>query len=136
MPLLKKIDPSWQPSENKGLQVGEIMEFNGAYEELVKGEMAMLVDEAGNEQELPNQRFTCPICFTTVTGLLSFVDHISEHSPRRKEVKEAAASAIAGEITQEITTEPVVDTRAEEIKAKRRAALEKARAARKLKLAQ
>lgn len=130
MPLLKKINDSWQPAENRGLQLGEVIDFPGDVEVLVKTGMAMIVDEAGNEMELPNQRFTCPICFNDAIGLMGFVDHVTGHSPKTKKI-----------VTEEPKVEVPVevpsaekswkDLTPEEQKARRIANLEKARAARK-----
>jgi hypothetical protein len=107
MALVKKINDGWEPSENPGLKVGDTIEVTN-YESLVKGGMAVLVDEAGNEVELPNQPFTCPICFEVNHGLMNFVAHVSDnHGPKpTKETQEAAAKAIAG-TPEPVTVEPI-----------------------------
>lgn len=106
MTLVKKVNDLWQPSENPGLKIGETMEVTD-YERLVKGGMAVLVDETGNELELPGQVFTCPICFTTHQGLSSFHEHIATHLQKNKENMEAQVAAL-----------PEKKTEAEELKEK------------------
>ena len=114
MPLLKKIDDSWTPKEFPNVQVGDTIQFDAPFEALVRGGQAIIVDKDGNELELPGQMFECPVCFEKIEGLRSFTEHVSGHMPKPK-------------------TEPV-DTKKDEIRAKRLAALEKARAARKANL--
>lgn len=146
MPLLKKIHDSWQPAEKRDLQLGEVIDFPGDVEVLVKSGMAMIVDEAGNELELPNQKFTCPICFNDATGLMGFVEHVTGHSPKPKkstiegtepmpEAETVTREEVVAQIPNERgSAEPENGlTKEELLKAKRLAALEKARAARKAK---
>lgn len=83
MTLVKKVNDLWQPSEKPNLKVGETIEVT-AYESLVRGGMAILVDEAGNELEMPGQLFTCPICFKNSDGLSIFHDHIATHLKKNK----------------------------------------------------
>lgn len=141
MAWLKKIDPSWVPAEKRDLQVGEIWEFNGPFEALVKGKMAILVDAEGNEQELPGQKFTCPICFADVEGLLGFTEHVATHKPTPKAKVESKPEPAK---VEEKPVAPVVEVKAgetpaeakpaqDEARAKRLAALEKARQARMAK---
>jgi hypothetical protein len=119
MAFLKKVNPDWQPQEKPGLQVNEVIDFSGPYEVLVRTGMAVLVDSEGNEIELPGQIFECPVCFVKIEGLRAFIDHVSTHAPKPKPV----------------APEEKKKTKKEIIRAKRLAALEKARAARKEKLA-
>ncbi len=46
--ILKKLDPSWSPSEARFLQVGETIEWGGDATQLVKDGMVVEVDEKGN----------------------------------------------------------------------------------------
>lgn len=89
MTLVKKINDLWQPSEKPNLKMGETIEVT-AYETLVKEGNAILVDEAGNELEMPGQFFTCPICFTQSDGLTAFHNHIATHLKKNKETMEEA----------------------------------------------
>lgn len=141
MAYLKKVHPEWSPAEKRDIQVGEVMEFNGPYVELVKGGMAILVDGSGNELELPGQKLTCPICFNEIEGLYNFVDHVSGHGKKSKvavspvEVEEAPTVTPEVKTLTESVNEELEKQKAEDLKAKRMAALEKARAARKGKKA-
>lgn len=90
--LLKKVDPNWYPSENPRLQVGETVDLT-SYETLVRAGIAVCVDEAGNEMELPNQPLTCPICFQVPLGIYNFVTHVGSHSPAKKEIEAVQGSA-------------------------------------------
>src|SRR5258708_9741112 len=49
MAIVKKVNPDWYPSEKRDLQVGEVFEFPGNVEQLVKEGTVTLVDENGNE---------------------------------------------------------------------------------------
>lgn len=122
MTFLKKINDRWNPQEKPGLQVGEVVDFPGPCETLVRGGMALLVDKDGNEVELPGQTFECPVCFRKIEGLKSFIDHVSGHMPKPK-IK-----------TEETKTDVAAEEKKKDIRAKRLAALEKARAARIAKL--
>ena len=112
MAFLKKVKEEWQPKEFPSVQIGEIVDFPGPYEALVRNGSAILVDKDGNEMELPGQTFECPVCFGKIEGLSLFTEHVSGHiSPPKKE---------------EVKIKP--ENKADEIRAKRLAALEKARA--------
>ena len=63
MAFLKKVKEEWKPKEFPDVQVGEIIDFPGPYEILVRNGSAILVDKDGNEMELPGQTFECPVCF-------------------------------------------------------------------------
>ena len=129
MAFLKKVKEEWQPKEFPNAHVGEIIDFPGPYEALIRNGSAILVDKDGNELELPGQTFECPVCFNKVEGLSGFTQHVSGHMPKPKE------KIVVEEKTEEkpkIVTE-AEETRQAEIRAKRLAALEKARAARKEK---
>jgi hypothetical protein len=140
MAWLKKVNPDWMPSEKRNLQVGEVFEFNGPYESLIKGGMAILVDAEGNEQELPGQKFTCPICFSEIEGLLGFTEHVTSHRPAPKkeepkkeepkpEVEPEPTTAVV-ETVEESSTVTEAVSKEDDIRAKRLAALQKAREAR------
>ena len=122
MPLLKKLSPNWTPIEFPNVKVGDVIQFDAPYEELVRGGMAMIVDKDGNELELPGQMFECPVCFEKIQGLQNFTDHVSGHMPKAKPVAKEP-------VKKDIPVENI-GNRADEIRAKRLAALEKARAAR------
>ena len=126
MALLKKVSDSWQPAEKPDLQIGGIVELTN-YESLVKSGLAVLVDEKGNEMELPGQEFNCPVCFLKISGLLDFTNHVSKHLKSK-------TTSVPERIEEEtsLATEPE-DKRKAEIRAKRLLALEKARQARKEK---
>lgn len=145
MAWLKKVNPDWMPSEKRNLQVGEVFEFNGPYESLIKGGMAILVDAEGNEQELPGQKFTCPICFSEIEGLLGFTEHVTSHRPTKKEepkkeepkleepkpeVKTEPTTAVAEATGGESSTATEAISKEDDIRAKRLASLQKAREAR------
>lgn len=98
--LLKKINELWQPSEKPGLQINEVLDFGGSYETLVKQGMAILVDENGTELPLPTP-LECPICFTVVVGLYEFVEHVSTHSPKKREEAKAATEALVKKLEEE-----------------------------------
>jgi len=123
MTFLKKVNENWNPVEFSGMSVGDINDFPGPYENLVRSGMAVLVDKDGNEIELPGQVFECPICFGSSQGLTAFVEHVSTHKPKIKE-----------ETVVEEKTEGKSKTVSEALYNKRLAALEKARAARKAKV--
>jgi len=124
MAFLKKINESWQPLEKPGLAVGEIIDFPASYEALVRGGMAILVDKDGNELELPGQMFDCPVCFKKIEGLKGFTDHVSKHLPKPKEEKTVT------EVKTEGKAVTATEAKENDIRAKRLAALEKAREAR------
>lgn len=124
MALLKKINTNWEPSESRGLKIGDTLEVTN-YEASVKSGMAILVDEAGNEIEMPGQKFNCPVCYREVEGLLNFIEHVSTHTPKR------AAAPKDPEVETQTTVVISTEEAKEEVKNKRLAALEKARAARK-----
>lgn len=102
---LKKISDDWTPSENKNLKVGEIIEFNAPYEALVKQGKAILVDELGNEMELPGQELTCPICFNTTNELQKFMEHVGSHYKKKQENLEQQLNKLQEEKKAE---EPIV----------------------------
>lgn len=85
MVWLKKVNPNWTPSENRTLQVGEIIEFNAPFEQLVKEGTAILVDENGSELELPGQEFVCPICFEKTEGVQEFLAHVTDHAAKQQD---------------------------------------------------
>lgn len=88
MVKLKKTNPAWVPSENPGLKVGDIVEITD-YKRLVRERNAVLVDEDGNELPMPDQVFSCPICFKATTSLTEFTAHVTDaHSPKPKVVEE------------------------------------------------
>ena len=133
MSLLKKVNDAWEPSEKPNLKIGDTIEVTN-YETLVKTGMAVLVDENGNELELPGQKFTCPICFVVVSGVMSLSEHLATHLKKNKQalenkvVEQNVAATIA---KQETETKEV---KADESKKMTRAEiLAKARAARKIK---
>jgi len=113
MTFLKKVNENWQPIEKPGLKVGEIFDFPGPYEALIRQGVAVLVDKGGNEIELPGQVFECPVCFEKVEGLQGFTDHVSKHLKSK---------------TVEKISEEKVEEKADSARAKRLANLEKARA--------
>ena len=82
MAWLKKVDPEWHPSENRNLQVGELIQL-GAYEKLVRDGTAVMVDKDGNEIELPGQELICPICFTKFIGIQTFMEHVGIHAKKK-----------------------------------------------------
>ena len=84
MAFLKKVNENWSPKENPNVEVGDIVDFPGPIESLVRSGMAILVDKDGNEIELPVQVFQCPVCFEEVVGLRGFIDHVSTHKPKPK----------------------------------------------------
>lgn len=148
MTLLKKINDQWMPSENPGLKIGDTLEVTD-YESLVRGGMAVLVDETGNELELPGQSFNCPICFKVVVGLEGFHSHVATHLLKNKENMEAAikkveetpAPVVVKTEVEELKANVVAEVekqnaekKAEDAKAKRIAALAKAREAKKAKI--
>ena len=144
MPLVKKINDSWQPAENPNLKIGEVVELTNV-EALVKNGLAVLVDESGNELELPGQFFNCPICFTKTEGASGLMEHLSVHLKNNKKVMEdqiktletvveTIPETVVEEVKEEITTPEVKElTPEEKLKQTRAAALEKARAARQKK---
>lgn len=126
MALLKKVNPDWQPAEKSNLAVGETIEVTD-YENLVKSGFAVLVDEKGNEMELPGQEFNCPVCFLRINGLLNFTTHVSTHLKSK-------STSVSEQTKEEVSTvTELEDKRKTEIRAKRLLALEKARQARKAK---
>ncbi len=140
MSLLKKINDTWNPSEKPDLKVGETLEVTN-YEVLVRSGMAVLVDENGNELELPGQKFTCPICFSSLEGVMALTEHLSTHLKKNQQnledriVQQKVAETLSKEPVAKETSPEVVKTEEEikkdEIKSRRLAALEKARAVRK-----
>jgi hypothetical protein len=89
--LVRKKNPSWQPSENKGLQVGEALEVTD-YRRLVEAGMADLVDEDGNILPLPGTIFVCGICFTKCDSHGDYMYHaLTAHKDmiKKKQVDES-----------------------------------------------
>lgn len=121
MTLVKKINPLWEPSENRGLKVGETIDVT-AYETLVREGNAILVDGSGNELEMPGQLFTCPICFKDSDGLNAFYDHIATHLKKNKIAMEETLKKM--EENPVIKVEPVT-TVVETLKAEVKAEVEK-----------
>lgn len=102
MAFLKKINDQWQPSERPNWQVNEVWDFPGPYQELVKSGMAVLVDEFGNELELPGQKLVCPICFTESEGITSFVTHVTDHAAKtNKNLEQRVDAAKEAQKTEE-----------------------------------
>lgn len=80
MALLRKKNPEWFPSENKGLLVGDTIEISD-YRTLVEEGNAELVDEAGTVLPLPGTVFVCGICFEKCLSHSDYVAHVlKEHS--------------------------------------------------------
>jgi hypothetical protein len=132
MAVLKKIDPNWQPAENRGLQVGQTIEI-GDYVELVKQGNAVLVDEAGNEIPLPGTVFTCPSCFTQLKSVDAFLAHIeTSHNPTAKPVIKTPAEKPA-EVKAEVVVVEAVKTEPEKQKESFGEKMARARAAAKAK---
>jgi hypothetical protein len=123
MPLLKKISDDWTPKEFPDVHVGDTIQFDAPYEQLVRTGKAIIVDKDGNELELPGQLFECPVCFVKVEGLKNFTEHVSSHMPKPTVVK-----------TEEKTDKVEKPKVSDDIIAKRLANLAKAREARKLNL--
>ena len=138
MSLVKKINPSWYPSENRSLKVGETIEITD-YNSLVRNGVAVLVDENGVEQPLPGLKFPCPVCFKETTSLAEFTAHVGVNHQVGTKTPEPtavlphveAATTVGGVVEEE--TEGKVATAAEITKARRVAALAKARAAKQAK---
>ena len=128
--LLKKINPEWSPAENRSLKVGETIEITD-YDSLVRNGVAVLVDENGVEQPLPGLKFPCPVCFKETASLAEFTVHVSSKHQVGAKVSQPVAAPIEAPVEVEVKVEE--KTAAEITKAKRIAALEKARAARKAK---
>lgn len=118
MALLKKTNDAWQPSEKPDLQIGEVLEMTD-YESLVKQGMAVLVDPQGNELELPGQVFKCPICFTSLEGVMELTMHIGSHLKKNQEAMEEQiidnSGAVEGVAVDKINTEEA-NKRLEEVK--------------------
>ena len=123
MALLKKVNSNWYPKEKEGevFEIGDTIDITD-YRKLVESGNAVLVDEEGNELPLPGTTYTCPVCARKTTDIGSFIAHANSHqkAPTAKVSTAQEAPAI------------VV---ADDIKAKRLAALEKARQVRLDKLA-
>ena len=142
MALLKKIKADWLPSEKPDLAIGEVLEVTD-YRRLVQSGTAILVDENGNELPLPGVRFNCPICFTETSSLTEFVNHVDSH---KKPITESVVKTVAEAENTRGSAEPNKVAPVEEsvpsvpkpilsdIRAKRLANLEKARAIRKMNL--
>jgi hypothetical protein len=75
MALLRKKNPEWKPSEQRDLEVGELIEVSD-YRRLVEGGDAELVDESGNVLPLPGTVFVCGICYEKVGSHGEYVEHI------------------------------------------------------------
>lgn len=134
MPLLKKVHDSWSPIENPGIKTGEVMDFPGNIEALVKTGMAVLVDEAGNELELPGIKFSCPVCFTDVVGLSQLMEHISQHLSKSKKSVPVSIPETPEATTLKKSVEAELEKqKSEDLRARRIAVLAKARLARKAK---
>lgn len=102
MALVKKVDSTWSPSEKRDLKVGEVIEITD-YVTLVRTGAAILVDEQGNELSLPDQVFTCPVCFKESRALPAFIAHVDTHKR-------------ASVVKQPEVTEPVIVSALEEAK--------------------
>src|SRR5258706_15091448 len=75
MALLRKIDPSWRPSENDDLKVGETIEISD-YRRLVELGTAECMDDEGNVLPLPGTVFVCGICYEKIDNHQEYVKHI------------------------------------------------------------
>lgn len=140
MALVKKINSEWKPVEHPNLQVGDVIEKTN-YERLVMEGNAVLVDENGNELPLPGKTFTCPICFTNVNTMNAFVSHIDSHKKPAAPVAETPVvdngDGTVSPVTETVTASAVDEAqKMADTRAKRLAALEKARAARAAKKGQ
>lgn len=124
MAFLKKVKEEWKPKEFPDVQIGEIIDFPGPYEILIRNGSAILVDKDGNEMELPGQTFECPVCFGKIEGLSLFTEHVSGHMPTPKEKTDVEEKIDISLTATEATAKK------KEAYAKRLANLEKARVAR------
>lgn len=126
MAKLKKTHQDWKPSENPDLKIGDIVEITD-YERLVRTQMAVLVDDSGNEIPLPGESYQCGVCFKKISGsLLNYTEHvITFHSPKEIEVKPEPIT-----ITKTVVTNHVDQAKIDELRARRIEILAKARAKR------
>lgn len=107
MALLKKMNSEWMPSEKRDLKVGEVLEVTD-YVTLVRTGAAILVDEQGNELSLPDQVFTCPVCFKESRALPAFVAHVNIHqrvTSVQAEAKEEPVVSALEEAKSEVKVE-------------------------------
>lgn len=111
MALIKKVDPTWSPAENRGLKVGETLEITD-YVTLVRTGAAILVDEQGNELPLPGQVFSCPVCYKGSGTLVAFVAHVNTHkktTPKEEEKAEPITASALEEAQEEVKLEKAVE---------------------------
>lgn len=103
MPLVKKLDPNWKPSENPNLQVGETIEMTDP-KVLVQNGQAVLIDKYGNEIRRESGILMCPICSYKTDDAFGLASHILTHQ------KAAPVSAAPEIVTPEPEPEPIVPT--------------------------
>lgn len=136
--LVKKINPEWTPSENKDLKVGETIDVSNP-ETLIKSGTVVAVDANGIE-------ISAYELYGIVTDLdrKGFEEYLEwKKLQDQKRINERFVQE-AQELRKQILEQPAEEKKVEEVavteeskkddtKAKRIAALEKARAARKKK---
>lgn len=128
MARLRKVKPEWNPQEHPGIAVGEIIEFVGPHEQLVREGSAQLVDEAGNTLPLPGTVFNCPMpgCLYHTESTIMYTDHVIEaHKPATK-----------AEVKVEAKEEPKLAPKKEKTPEERKAFAEKMAAAKAKKKAE
>ena len=154
MPLVKKTNPEWKPSENTGLKVGEVIDMTDA-RSLVAGNMAVFCDEDGNELQGPGM-YSCLVCRYETNDVHNLASHMDVTHPKPKPVEEAPeprpatdaapVAPVAPEPTP-VTSEPTIEketvetqktpelTKQEKLKVQRLENLRRAREAKKAKTA-
>jgi hypothetical protein len=100
MTLLKKINPDWAPQEHPGILVGDIVDFPGNVNQLIRERSAVLVDESGNELPAPGTVFTCAICYVGTSSLPEYTAHVLGHAPKPVATVEAPTPEVKAEVDQ------------------------------------
>ena len=104
MPLVKKINPNWVPSENKGLQVGDIIDMPNS-QALVDSGMAVYVDKDGNELKRIGKS-PCPICTFSTDDPYALADHILNKHPRKSQF--AAGNLVKASVLEKAKIEEIL----------------------------
>lgn len=112
MPIVKKIDWRWEPSEKRNLQVGETIDLPNV-QALIEQGSAVYADEQGNEILYPkNMKYKFPVVLNTRQEIVEFFYHFTNNfedvPEERREPSEQAVVAQA-ESEEKTDTELILE---------------------------
>lgn len=138
MPLVKKINKEWMPSEKPDIAIGETMDVSDA-QSLVDAGLVVYCDDKGNELVYPGgMQYKFPVVLKSTEEAKRFVEYFLAKGKEKAygitdEVEERVAKLAETLKPEEVKADVPVKLTPEELKAKRIAVLAKAREARKNK---